>query len=81
MRWVQQHPQYSVPAKAKFASGADGWLVAFAQIHEKRIVTLEQPAPYSQTSIKIPDVCSQFGVETSTPFSMLRSLSVELVNA
>jgi hypothetical protein len=28
MRWVQQHPQYSDPAKAKFASGADGWLVA-----------------------------------------------------
>ena len=81
MRWVQQHPQYSVPAKAKFASGADGWLVAYAHIHENKLVTLEQPAPDSKNSIKIPDVCNQFGVQTRTPFSMLRSLKVKMIRA
>ena len=81
MLWVQQHPQYSDPAKAKFASGADGWLVAYAKVHEEMLVTLEQPAPESKNSIKIPDVCNQFGVQTRTPYSMLRSLSVKLTLA
>jgi hypothetical protein len=76
MLWVQQHPQYTPPAKAKFASGADGWLVAHASVHGEKVVTLEQPAPESQNSVKIPDVCNQFGVSTSTPFSMLRDLAV-----
>ena len=48
MLWVQQHPQYSDPAKAKFASGADGWLVAYAKVHKNVLVTLEQPAPESK---------------------------------
>ena len=30
--WVQRHSRYSDYAKAKFATGADGWLVAYAQV-------------------------------------------------
>ena len=32
MMWVQRHSRYSDYAKAKFATGADGWLVAYAQV-------------------------------------------------
>ena len=33
MMWVQRHPGYLDLAKAKFTTGADGWLVAYARIH------------------------------------------------
>jgi hypothetical protein len=32
MLWSQRHAQYSDQAKAKFATGADGWLVAYAAV-------------------------------------------------
>ena len=31
--WVQRHPKSFDYAKAKFATGADGWLVANEQVH------------------------------------------------
>ena len=33
MMWVQRHPRYFDHAKAKFATRADGWLVAYGQVH------------------------------------------------
>jgi len=74
--WVQRHRQYFDHAKAKFASGADGWLVAYALTHGATVVTHEQPAPGSKREIKLPDVCDAFGAERCTLFSMLRTLSV-----
>ena len=41
MRWVQRSAQYFDNAKANFATGADGWLVAFARNHNAIIVTNE----------------------------------------
>ena len=41
MMWVQRHPRYFDYAKAKFASGADGWLVAYARVHGAAVVTNE----------------------------------------
>ncbi|MGQ0650236.1 MAG: DUF4411 family protein [Gemmatimonadaceae bacterium] len=61
-------------AKAKFASGADGWLVAYARINDAIVITNEQPAPDSKREIKLPDVCDQFGVARDNIFSMLRTL-------
>jgi hypothetical protein len=76
MLWAQRHPQFSDAAKAKFATGADGWLVAFALIRRAIVVTNEQPAPNSKNDIKLPDVCQQFGVEYRDAFQMLRDLAV-----
>lgn len=76
MLWAQRHPQYTDAAKAKFATGADGWLVAFALVHDVIVVTNEQPAPASRQGIKLPDVCEQFGVEYRDTFQMLRDLAV-----
>ncbi len=74
MIWAQSQPQYFDAAKAEFARGADGWLVAFAAARQCVVVTQEQPAPDSRNSIKIPDVCNAFGVSWGNTFSMLRGL-------
>lgn len=63
----------------RFASGADGWLVAFAAVHGSIVVTNEQSAPASRQSIKLPDVCSQFGVAYVDTFRMLQRLAVKFV--
>lgn len=36
MMWVQRHARYFDHAKAKFATGADGWLVACARVQGSR---------------------------------------------
>jgi hypothetical protein len=76
MMWVQRHRTYFDYAKAKFATGADGWLVAYAQVHGATVVTNEQPAPGARKEIKLPDVCDQFSVKRENTFSMLRALGV-----
>jgi hypothetical protein len=77
MLWVQRNPKYMDFAKAKHATGADGWLVAYAKIHGTIVVTNEQPAPDSRREIKLPDVCAQFGVTYKNTFCMLRELAVQ----
>ena len=76
MMWVQRHPRYFDHAKAKFATGADGWLVAYAQVHGATVVTNEQSAPESRKEIKLPDVCDQFRVRRDNTFVMLRALNI-----
>lgn len=76
MMWVQRHPNYFDYAKAKFATGADGWLVAYARVHGAIVVTNEQPAPDAKKEIKLPDVCDQFEVKRRNTFSMLRALAI-----
>lgn len=75
MMWVQRHPSYFESAKAKFATGADGWLVAYAMINNSTVVTNEQSSPQSRREVKLPDVCDQFAVKREDTFSMLRSLN------
>jgi len=62
MLWVQRNPRFLDRAKAKFATAADGWLVAYAMVNETTIVTNEQPRPESRNRVLLPDVCMQFGV-------------------
>jgi hypothetical protein len=74
MVWAQRSTRFVDAARAKFATGADGWLVAFAAVQGAIVVTNEQPAPDSKRDIKLPDVCQQFGVTYCNAFSMLRDL-------
>lgn len=78
MLWAQRHPRYFDEAKAKFAAGADGWLVAYAMVHGCTVVTNERPEPDSRRTIKIPDVCQQFNVQFVNTFDLLRKLRVRL---
>jgi len=76
MLWVQRNPQYFDQAKAKFATEADGWLVAYAMIHGVTVITNEQPRPQSRNRILLPDVCNQFNVTYKDTFAMLHELAV-----
>lgn len=76
MMWAQRHPRYYDHAKAKFATGADGWLVAYARVHDAVVVTNEQPAPESRREIKLLDACNQFTVTYRDTFSMLKDLAI-----
>lgn len=77
MLWAQRHPRFTDAAKAKFASGADGWLVAYSRVKGATVVTNEERAPDSQKNIKLPDVCDAFGVDTEDTFKMLEVLGTE----
>jgi len=81
MLWVQRNAQYFDQAKAKFATEADGWLVAYAMVHNVTVVTNEQPRPESRNRILLPDVCMQFDVPYKDTFSMLTDLGVRFVRA
>lgn len=76
MLWVQRNPQYFDQAKAKFATEADGWLVAYAMVHGVTVITNEQPRPQSRNRILLPDVCAQFKVLYRDTFAMLNELAV-----
>ena len=78
MGWVAGISQYTDAAKHEFASGADGWLVAFAEACGGVIVTQEMPAPHARNKIKIPEVCHRFGVAYADTFAMLRALNIVL---
>ncbi len=64
-------------AKAKVATGADGWLVAYARVRGVIVVTNEQSAPQSGKEVKLPDPCGQFGVRRDNTFAMLRALHIQ----
>lgn len=83
VRWVESQAQYRDYARAGFASGADGWLIAYARAKDCTIVTLERLDPLSRSRVPIPNVCRQFGVPYISTFPMLRNLKVRfgLVNA
>ncbi len=76
MLWVQRNAQYFDQAKAKFATEADGWLVAYAMAHGVTVITNEQPRPKSRNRILLPDVCVQFNVSYKDTFAMLHELAV-----
>jgi len=71
---VQDCPRYFDPTKAKFATGADGWLVACALVRGAIVVTNERSSPKSKRDVKLPDVCDEFRVPRQDTFGMLRAL-------
>lgn len=62
MLWVQRSSQFYDRAKAKFATEADGGLVAHSMVNSTVVVTNEQPRPESRGRVLLPDVCSRFEV-------------------
>ena len=62
MNWVQGQSQYFPEAKAEFAAGADCWLIAYAKVKERILITHETLRPECQRKVPIPNVCNSFGV-------------------
>ena len=77
MLWVQRNPQFYDYAKAKFATGADGWLVAYSMVNGTLVVTNEQASPEAKGRIALPDVCAKFQVPYRHTFTMLRDLGIQ----
>jgi len=76
MGWVYARDQFSDPAKADFAGGADGWLVAYAMSKGHIVVTHEVLDPSIKRKVPIPNVCEAFGVSYVDTFAMLRAIGV-----
>lgn len=76
MSWVQTQPQFLDAAKADFAGGADGWLIAYGKAKGCVVVTHEVAAPDARSKIKIPNVCQAFSVPFVNTFEMLQRLGV-----
>lgn len=78
MNWVNEQAQFTDVAKADFASGADGWLIAFAIVKDYVLVTHEVYSKDSKSSVKIPNVCRAFNDKTYIDtFKILRELGVQ----
>lgn len=77
VRWVRAEPQFLPRAETDFASGADGWLVAFSKARNRVVVTLEEFDPLVRRRVPIPNLCRAFDVECVNISDMLRQLGVE----
>lgn len=69
---------YAEAAVYEFASSADLRLVAAAMEYGAVVATREVSAPRAQKKIKIPDICSAFGVRCVMPFEAYRHLGMRL---
>ena len=74
--WAKNN--YDSPAVVEFQRVADSWIVAHALAYGWVVVTHEKSAPASKRRIKIPDACSEFGVECLNPFKMLEREGMRL---
>jgi hypothetical protein len=72
--WVQEQSQFLPEAKAEFAAGADGWLIAHAKVNNLILVTHETLAPEARRKVPMPNVCEAFAVAYVDTFDMLREL-------
>jgi hypothetical protein len=76
MQWVQAQAQYLPAAKAEYAASPDGWLIAYAKVHNLALVTHEVHKPDIRNKVPIPNVCAAVGVEYINTFDMLRDLQI-----
>jgi hypothetical protein len=74
MTSVHAQAQYLPAAKAAFAAGADGWLIAYAKEHGLVVATDEVSNAAIKRKVPIPNVCDAFGVNYVGTFDMLRAL-------
>jgi hypothetical protein len=79
MEWVSEQSQFKDAAKEQFASGADGWLIAYAKSNKLVVVTHEGHSAEAKRTVPIPIVCEEFEVAFTNTFDMLRDLGVQLV--
>ena len=75
--WLVEN-NFTSQAIEKFKDGADIGLIAFAKIHNHKVVTLEK-GPGSIHKIKIPEVCKGLNVQYVDTFEMIRTESPEFV--
>ena len=75
-RWVQSNTQFLPAAKHEFAQAADGWMAAYAKVHNAIVVTNEVPDPNVKRRVPLPNLCKQFDIDYCNTIDMLRGLGV-----
>lgn len=75
--WVYQKG-YSEPSISAFFGSADNYLIAHALSARHIVVTHEKAAPQGN-KIKIPDLCSAFGLACCNPYQMLSREKARLI--
>jgi predicted nucleic acid-binding protein len=73
MQWVQTR-DFNTPAKMKFATDADGWLVATAK-HAGYVLVTHETRSDAKARVPMPNVSDHFGVSFCNTFEMLRAMS------
>ncbi|MCH9031171.1 MAG: DUF4411 family protein [candidate division Zixibacteria bacterium] len=79
INWVDTKRQFRTFAKAEFAQGADGWLIAYASVNDFDVITQEKYDPDTRKRVPIPNVCKEFKVNFLNTFEMLTKLNVAFV--
>ena len=74
--WVQSNAQFMPAAKHEFARTADGWLAAYAKVHNAIVVTNEVHNEDTRKKVPLPNLCRQFDIEYCNTNDMLRGLGV-----
>jgi hypothetical protein len=78
--WVcDDEQQYRDSAQRDFLSGADPFLVAYAQAHNHIVVSHEIDVKGERRKIKIPAVCRAFNVPYIRTFEMLRKENASFI--
>ena len=65
--------------KTRFFSKADPFLIAHAKAGNHVVVTHEKAVPADSQKIKIPNVCSAFGVECRSIYDVIRASNARFV--
>lgn len=73
MAWILGR-DFLPAAKGKFATDADGWLIATAKQGGFCLVTHETRQTGARARVPMPNVCEEFGVNYCNTFEMLREL-------
>ncbi|MEL6626967.1 MAG: DUF4411 family protein [Bacteroidota bacterium] len=69
---MSHHCRSSALSEFLGSTEADPWLVAFSLKKSIPLITYEKSSPGARRSVKIPDVCIQFGVTYHSPIEMFR---------
>ncbi len=64
-----------------FLQAADPWVIAQAQADNAKVVTMEKLVGANSKKVKIPNVCSEFGVDWLNTYQMLRELQARFTSS
>ena len=76
LAWVQKNSQFRFDAKEEFARVADGWVAAYAKVHDAVVVTHEVFRANVRKRVPLANVCQEFNIAYCDTFEMLHQLGV-----
>lgn len=74
-----QEPAMRAGALQSFLSGADPWIIAWAQAHSGTVVTLEKANPAIRRKYLIPNVCAELNVPCIDMFDLFERLDARFI--